>query len=746
MGLAKDAANWQACGRLRGTWMRLPADIVRTWIGLAAGLLLAFATSQGPAGADGARSAYVIAVHISSDTPQAAGPEETTAIQDFIQHRAQVINEAGGIDGHPLDIQFLDDFSDVEKTKANVDRALAIPNLIAMVGLWNSTRGAAVIDRIGASGIPLISELSVETLFANYRNIFSLTRSVRDEQKVFEGFARDRLKKIAFVGAKDDLYTRVYFDHISSMTGAVPVATTFWLEGEIEQNEEAIAAAINEIKASGADGLFLSIGRKRGAGFLKRLAAEGVAIPVFIGLGSVNGILADTSGGGRDYQGPLYEIAEGGVANLNNERLEQLMRAPGSPASRSTYASYAVGYGARYADLVAMIAGFSARSMRQDVEGIRRHVGEELASLSEGKRVWRGLAQDWSFTKERTSAERSLLVEHLPGDAGSALAPTQYVRMGGTELTRVPVLYVHLDMVRIFHVDSGDKSFEAEFFFTMRSNEAVPVSAIEFTNAQMSPQMATPLINIREVHRDAATGAGNAGTRVYKISGKFRFEPDLGKYPFDQQIFSISFQPASTTSAFFIQPPSERIRSQSFSVDGWRIENHYVGTNELIIRTIASNAGEERIIPYYNFNYTWVMKRQVIDYVLRVIVPLTFILIVAYVAIFIPRSEFEAIMGIQVTSLLSAIALYLALSQPGADDATLSDVIFLMAYGAISSMIALSVLEVNLTVMQSPAAMKIIHVAQVYLVPVFALATIGIVLAAAAYDLSLLGMIERLRR
>jgi hypothetical protein len=713
---------------------------------LAANLLCHFGAGAPALAAAAKGQSYVIAVHISSEKPPAEGPEEVAAIREFVRHRAEALNEAGGVDGHPLEIVFFDDQSDANETKANVERVLQIPNVIAMIGLWNSTRGATVIDSIGASGVPLISELSVESLFSTYGNIFSLTRSVRDEQQVFEGFARDRLKKIAFIGTKDDLYTKAYFEHIQSMASSIPIVSTFWLGGEVEDHEQDVASAIASIKASGADGIFLSVGRKRGAAFLKRLAAEGVTLPVFIGLGSINGIVGDPGGGGRDYQGALYEIAEGGIANLNNERLEQLMRAPSSPASHNNYSPYAVGYGARYADLVAMVAEFAGRSQSPDVESVRRHITDELLHLSEGSRVWRGLAQDWSFTRERTSAERSLLVERKPGEAASTLAPMQYVRMGGAGMMRIPVLYVHLDMVRIFGVDSNEKTFESEFFFTMRSEAAVSISAIEFTNAEMSEQLATPLINIREVHRDVAQGPGDVMTRIYKISGRFRFAPDLGKYPFDQQIFSISFQPASTASAFFIQPPSERVRSHNFSVEGWRIENHYVGTNDLIIRTISSNAGDERIIPYYNFNYTWVMKRQVVDYVLRVIVPLSFILIVAYVAIFIPRSEFEAIMGIQVTALLSAIALYLALSQPGADDATLSDVIFLMAYGAITSMIALSVLEVNPTVMKSETAMKIIHVAQVYLVPAFALATIGIVLAAAAYDLTITDFLKRLRR
>ncbi|MGQ0673967.1 MAG: ABC transporter substrate-binding protein [Hyphomicrobium sp.] len=692
------------------------------------------------AAAEPASDAYVVAVHLGSDKPPSTGPEEVSAIRDFVLRRAATINAEGGIAGHRLDIAFFDDQSDGEKTKANVDAALAIPNLIAMVGLWNSTRGQGVMERIGRSGVPLISELSVETLFAPYPNIFTLTRAVRDEQEVFRSFARDGFKKLAFVGAKDDLYTRAYFDRVENLKPDVSLVSTFWLDGSIEDNADAVDRAISDIRHSEADLVFLSIGSKRGAGFLKKMAAAGVAVPVFIGLGSINGIV---TGGGAEYEGTLYEIAEGGIANLNNERLEQLMRKPDSLPQDRQYSPYAIGYGARYADLVALIAEAASKSPAPGVETVRNHVTSEVASHSEGERVWRGWAQDWSFTRDRASAERSLLIWRPKGQTGATLAPTQYVRMGGAELTRVPVLYVHLNMVRIFHVDSSDKSFEAEFFFSMRSGRAVPIRDIEFTNAELSQETAQPLINLREVHQQGDAARGEPVTRVYKVNGRFRFEPDLGKYPFDQQIFSISFQPARTSAPFFIQPPSEAVRRHGFTVDGWQVESHYVGTNELIIRSVSANANEERVIPYYNFNYTWVMKRQVVDYVLRVIVPLTFILIVAYIAIFIPRTEFEAIMGIQVTALLSAIALYFALSQPGADDATLSDIIFLMAYAAISAMIVLSVLEVNTTVATSDTALHVIHVIQVYLVPLLALATIGFVIAAASHDLTLRELLGR---
>lgn len=673
-----------------------------------------------------------IAVMVSSDKPPATGPEEVTAIRDFVARRVDAINDAGGVQGRRLEALILDDQTDVERTRANVARVLADPEVVAMIGIWNSTRGAAVIGEIGASRIPFISEMSVETLFSDFPDVYTLTRSVADEQEVFRAFAREGFKRVAIVGDGDDLYTRAYVAHLTSHGDEQFQGPPFWIRGNIDDQLDAadgIAAAIAE---RGADAIFLSVGSKRGAAFLSRLTRAGIGLPVFIGLGSTSGILADASGGGRDYRGSIYEIAEGGIANLNNERLEQLMRRPDVLGRGRSYSEYATGYGARYADLVALVADAAAESPAPTSLSMRRAIAARLASLAEGRRVWRGWAQDWSFSRVRASAERSLIVWRPPGEPRTLLAPYQYVRSGGA-MVRVPVLNVHLDMTRIHGADSGARSFEAEFFITLRSAVDVPISAIEFTNAVRGPGGAAPLISIREVHAEPGAGlVDGGGARVYKVSGRFMFEPDLAKYPFDQQIFSISFQPASTSAAFVLQPPSESLRNQRFSVDGWRVDSHYVGSNDRIIRTIGGPLNEERVIPYYNFNYTWVMKRQVVDYVLRVIVPLSFIMAVAYIANFIPRSEFESIVAIQVTALLSSIALYLALSQPQADGATLSDVIFVVAYATISIMIALSVLEVNATLSKSARFMRSVHVVQIYLVPIAALALIAYVLLSAS--------------
>lgn len=705
------------------------------WVALF-GLMLS--VSCGSSAADPASQTdpgYTIAVHISS-SPTGDGPEEVFAIQDFVKRRAEMINALGGIKGRKLNIKLFDDKTDVNKTIENVDAALKDARLLAMVGIWNSTRGAQVMDTVGASGKALISELSVEDLFVGHRNIYTLTRSVSDEEDVFVTFAKDKFQRLAFLGLEGDLYTQAFHTRLSAPDAKVPMVVDAWVKGKVEDNEAEIARAISEIKSKNADILFLSVGSRRGSKILKRLADHEIKIPVFIALGSINGVVTHPTGGGKRYRGGFYEIAEGGIANLNNERLEQLMRSPDRMPAVRTYSPYAVGYGARYADLVAMLAELANAAPSANPSRMADYIVDELAKLRKGRRVWRGWAQDWTFTEAQASGEHSLLVWRANARSKSILAPEQYVRAGG-KIKAVPVLYVHLDMDSISHVDSNDRSFEAKFFFTMQAKKRIPISAIEFTNAVRGANSAKPLISVRRVHEEAGSPAGGQSTRIYKVSGRFQFEPDLRKYPFDEQVFSISFQPATMDAAFFLQPPSDEIRAEEFSVDGWEVKSHYVGTNELIIRSIENPSGQEKVLPYYNFNYTWVMQRQVTDYLLRVIVPLAFIMIVAYVAHFIPTARFEAIMGIQVTALLSAIALYLALNQPASDDATLSDIIFVMAYASITAMITLSVLEVNQNLVGSMNGLRIVNFVQIYVVPIIAMGMIAYILISAANPITL---------
>jgi hypothetical protein len=183
--------------------------------------------------------------------------------------------------------------------------------------------------------------------------------------------------------------------------------------------------------------------------------------------------------------------------------------------------------------------------------------------------------------------------------------------------------------------------------------------------------------------------------KIYHVSGRFMFDPRLASYPFDMQRFSIDIRPKSSDAPFIVQPPPQSLRDRDVIADGWEPKEQYVGYDEDFVATIDAKSHDQSVVPFYKASFVWMMARQTTDYFLRVVVPLGFILIVAYLSIFIPRTQFEAIVTIQVTALLSAVALYLSMPKIDADTTTLSDRMFLFSYMSVSFMIGISIMRIN---------------------------------------------------
>jgi len=263
----------------------------------------------------------------------------------------------------------------------------------------------------------------------------------------------------------------------------------------------------------------------------------------------------------------------------------------------------------------------------------------------------------------------------------------------------------------------------------MKSTDGrVDIKNIEFTNAYRSQAGEGRLVSVREIHNGLGGSDFTAGVKLYKVSGKFVFEPDLGNYPFDTQRLSVSFQPTSAEQSFLIQPSAQKTRQSDVASDGWQLDEQYVGSDQDIIPTIGASLSERRIVPFYKFNVTWVVRRIAVDYYLRVVVPLAFILLVTYFSVYLPHERFESIMAIQVTALLSSIALYLALPKVDSDQATLSDKIFMMTYAAVSLMIGLSILKDNLWQMKSRVFSWFVALLQRIVFPVATVAVITFLL------------------
>lgn len=678
-----------------------------------------------------ATTPFSIDVFISSDANKCFEPGVAKAIRHFTKREVEDINASGGVHGHPIALNLRDDFENSSQTVENVEVALQDQELLAMLGIPSSTRGRVVFDKLGPkiaqSEAPFITEISLNKIFDPYPNVFTMASAVDTELETVRTFIREGgYQRPVFIGVDNDLYSQALGDGVKYVVGGPPLIGDYRVPvRNYKLDPEKSQQVAEDIKLKNPDLLLFAIHSGPTAQMMQQLRKLGVNTPVFVLLGRIATIQDRWPEAEPFYDAEIFQMAREGVPHVYNERLRRrIWRArdenwifddtknlsnPGWASGtceerrrrtpRQVFDggnTRAIGRGTWYRDMLRLVVD-AARTAppTSSIAFYRQHIGKRLRGFTEGRYVMKGLWQDWAFTSDRTASGDTLLIVKPKDDDNVVLSPRQYTRING-RVNPNPVLYVSLDLINVARIDTNDKSFDAEFYVSMKtSDNSIGIEQIEFTNAYRSQSGQGRLVEIRQIHDGVSQSNFPPGTKLYRVSGKFTFEPNLSQYPFDKQRLSISFQAANTEKSFLIQPPPTDARRVDIPIDGWRLDDHYVGSDQDIIPTIDRSLSDRRIVPFYKFNVTWVVQRVAVDYYLRVVIPLGFILLVTYFSVFLNSRRFDSTMAIQVTALLSSIALYLALPKVDADQATLSDQIFILTYAAVSFMIGLSILREN---------------------------------------------------
>lgn len=688
-----------------------------------------------------------IVVFVSSRRDACYDPGDANAIERLTAVEQNRINASGGIVGRQVRVKILDDQRTPARTVANLREALASPNTVAMVGLFFSDGAAPAFKElsaeIDAKAIPFLSDLSITSIFEERASVYTMRPSQDDERvPAMAAFMRSsKVERPAFIGLRDQRFSSSLGDGLRSAEDVSLIADHRLSLIDNKLDQAAIAQVIADLKEKNVDLAVISVGSQRMPALLAAMAAAGVTPPILV-TGRIETIVE-----GGEYPGDIYQLAWEDLPHVFNDRLRQrvirngldnwmfegakVAEAPGwsngsckarSDDKRDIFNSRnmrAIGRGTQYADMIGLVAeALRTADPKDEVVKLRAHLLKALGtSYAAGRGAYRGSFENWSFRPFSRTADRTPFIIMRPRGLGSSqLAPVQFARLKADQLRPVGTLYIDIDLIRIARVDENDKSFFAEFYLSMRGEKA-SIDNIDFSNSFIDPKSNDRQISVRTLHDGSASALFPDQMKIYRVSGRFSFEPRLANYPFDTQRFSIDVQPKSGNALFIVQPPPAAMRDKDVASDGWDPKEQYVGYDEDFMPTIDAWTLSQSTVPFYKASFAWLMKRQTTEYYLRVVVPLAFILIVAYLSIFIPQQNFEAIVTIQVTALLSAVALYLALPKIEADGTTVSDRLFLFMYMAVSVMVAISIFRISRPVARRPWLGKILAALYVILIP-----------------------------
>ncbi|MEM9028814.1 MAG: ABC transporter substrate-binding protein [Pseudomonadota bacterium] len=733
----------------------------------AAGFLGAASAAQAQTEAQAAAGPPLsVAVFLNSDSNRCYDRGYDTAIRRLAGLARDTINESGGINGRMLNLVFYDNKRRSSQTRANVKAALELPELLSLIGISSSTRALTTFlvhgNRIRESGVPFISNISVGSVIKDYPNVYSTRPSQEAERVPFMAafISEMKFQSVAFLGTKGSTFIKAIGDGLqqSAVSDRIVADHRVALVNQgrgTTLDQGAVDGAIADAKDKGATVLVLAVGTSRAAVILEKLKAADYTPSVLL-LGSLSDLPVAIS---SDYPNAMYQLDWNTVPEVDQDAVRSVVTrsnpedwvfggakisdAPGwtdgscpeefevEPFSRTNLR--AISIGARFADMVNLIAE-SARSAGSNakLDDLHRTVLQALGqTYSVGKGAFRGRFQNWSFYPDSRVRAASPFILILPQGLGrTQLAPIQFIRTRTGKLRRIDTIYLDIDMVRTRNIDNNQKSFFADFYLAMRGNTNIDMKDLAFTNAFVDPRTNGPHMSIEVVHPGGKSDVYPESMRIYRIAGRFRFQPDFAAYPFDAQRFSIDIQPKSGEKPFVVQPPPYDLRDKSLSVEGWRVSTQYVSYIQDFVPIVDAFTHEPSIAPFYKTRYVWQMKRETTDYYLRVVVPLAFILIVAYLSIFIPQGHLEAIVTIQVTALLSAVALYLSLPQIDSDVATVSDRIFVLDYMMVSLMIVISILRINVRVAQVRWLNSFLTLLHIVIIPIMVIVSVGLILRA----------------
>jgi len=709
----------------------------RRFAAVLATLIAIFVGSSAPAAVqatDDAEAAQrppvIMPIFFTSKSDDCYDSGVVTAIKRIATLSQNYVNRTGGIAGRKLIVNLLDDKLDTQRAIKNLGSAIADPQTMAMIGFTNSTRAKAALDADGkdlkASNIPFLSDISVAGLITDYPSVFT-TRPSEDEERmpVISEFVKEmKFVRVAFVGIKDNVASGNLGDSLKQFLGADAIIADHRLAlTDDKLNASDLSATIDDLKSKNPDLVFVAVGTKRLKDVLKQFKVAGVTPPVF-----ATGRFDSLTTKGGSYPNDIYMLAWDGFPDVYSDRLRDLLLtstkpeywvfqgkknddAPGwkdgtckardedlPPDPLSDENMRALQIGMRYADMI-RLAAEAARSAPPSatVSDLRDVIVNELnTTYSAGKGMFKGRFGNWSFRPSSRAAARAPLIVMLPHGIGHPqLAPMQFLHLRGNTMRRINTLYTDIDLIHADRIDDNDQTFLADFYISMDDRNGASIDQIDFSNAYLEPGSNDRQITIRPIHDGGKSDAYPDHMKIYQVTGKFLYSPNLRNYPFDTQRFSIDIQPKHDSNTFIVQPPPQNLRDKSVTVDGWDPKDQYVGYDEDFVRTINAQTLEPSVVPFYKASFVWLMKRQTTDYFLRVVVPLGFILAIAYLSIFISMHHFEAIVTIQITALLSAVALYLALPKLDANIETLSDRLFLFTYLVLSLIIAITIARVN---------------------------------------------------
>ena len=241
------------------------------------------------------------------------------------------------------------------------------------------------------------------------------------------------------------------------------------------------------------------------------------------------------------------------------------------------------------------------------------------------------------------------------------------------QLNKRSVIYSYIDIERVFNIDIQSGTWTASFFIDLISESDNPIEEIIFNNLSES----NGKLNYKLIFEKSDNN--NYSTKRYYITAKFDFLPVADNFPFDWQNIYLS-QTSKNSKKYILQPTPQKLIDNDFDIGEWIILESFTGIKNKK-NYLFKGADLSRTVEINKENRVgWILKRKNTATLLKIGIPLFFLIYLVYYSTSIDYTSSRQSIGILTTTFLSAIALYFSVEKPQPKKMTIIDIIFVWFY------------------------------------------------------------------
>ncbi|MCC5636504.1 ABC transporter substrate-binding protein [Nostoc sp. CHAB 5844] len=619
-----------------------------------------------------------------------AGQEMVQSVQMYLD----MVNQEGGINGHPLKLLSFDDAADKKVAKARAPEIVASPAVV-LLGHRSSSPSATAGKIYGAAHLPAITGTSNDdevTLENPYYFRATYTRSLL--YRIFTIYFQQVLKFPNVSIIQYDAYgEKLAQDFTKAFTSNGGIVKHLW-GIDPQKTTQSIQQIVEELVADPDAGVvYLAMrGEEQAEKLLVNIKRRGLRLPILLsqplsreefarrfenyaeekknpgfftnGIYATSPLLFDSAGAdaqdfGNKYQAlygklpsyvgtKFYEAATLAVEAIRNAKIQNIV------------ASRTVDRDRVYVQLKKInnrkVAVRGVTGLLYFEPQTRSNINQPVRMAQFYKRILVSAPRQFESVSnlERENLQRELQAGNI-------------IQIDNDYFWRQSVVYTGLDINKLSRIDQKTSSFTAEFYLWFRYAGDIDISSIDFPDGKNTlPNQ--PIFNPADFIESSTIDG--LKYRLYQLRGEFKSSFDLHDYPFDRQKLTIRFQNTNIPSDRLIYaidtfglrlPITNTVKENNrYSLQTWTFKG--IQYAKETFRT-TSTEGNPRLfntdnrVDYPGLSTTIIMQRRPLVFLIKNSLPLILLTLVPMMTLYFPTNLVKERPPVAVSALISGTVL-----------------------------------------------------------------------------------------